>query len=162
MPYKDPEKKKEHSKKYYQLTKEKQNEKSKIYYQKNKDKIIKRCSEYNKSNPEKHKKYVYNWRDKNPDKTQHMYIIKEYGISSDQYKELLTKQNNLCKICKRPETTIDPRNKKLRRLCIDHDHKTGKVRGLLCQKCNSMLGFFDDNIQILENAISYLKEYDND
>lgn len=44
-----------------------------------------------------------------------------------------------------------------KRLCIDHDHKSGKVRGVICHKCNSAIGLFDDDIRLLQNAISYLK-----
>lgn len=83
-----------------------------------------------------------------------------YGISQEQYDEMFKQQNGLCKICNKPEQTIDPRNKQLRRLSVDHSH-TGikKVRGLLCQKCNVSLGNLNDDITLFEKAIEYLKEY---
>jgi len=56
---------------------------------------------------------------------------RRYGITLDDYNEMLKKQSNKCKICK-----ISPDNLK-RKLCIDHCHETGKIRGLLCDKCNN-------------------------
>lgn len=76
---------------------------------------------------------------------------KEYNIPFDLFDKLLEQQNHLCKICK--GTNPDGRE-----LYIDHDHNTGKVRGLLCNHCNTGLGKFKDNILILEEAIRYLKE----
>lgn len=76
-----------------------------------------------------------------------------YNISLDDYIEIHNKQNGLCSICKK-ENTSGPHTKKL---VVDHCHKTGKVRGLLCDKCNRALGQFDDDIERLLSAINYLK-----
>lgn len=78
--------------------------------------------------------------------------IKDYQI----WHEL---QNGLCKICNQPETykTDNNKHKKIKRLSIDHCHKTNKIRGLLCQNCNTSLGGFKDSIDILQAAINYLK-----
>lgn len=75
---------------------------------------------------------------------------KRYGftLNYEEYLELMLKQKNLCAICKRPE--------KNKALAIDHDHKTGKTRGLLCQKCNRGLGCFEDNLLFLKRASAYL------
>jgi len=75
----------------------------------------------------------------------------DYNITLDEYNEMLIKQNNGCAIC----------GKKMngkRNMCVDHDHVTGRVRGLLCSHCNWGLGHFKDNIDLLENAIKYLKK----
>lgn len=77
-------------------------------------------------------------------------IEKDFNITKEIYLEMVENQNNLCKICNKPETF---RN----RLSIDHSHETLKVRGLLCNKCNTALGLFIDNIETLESAIKYLK-----
>ena len=64
-------------------------------------------------------------------------------------------QNHLCAICGSPET-IRGRSGETRFLCVDHDHRTGKVRQLVCSACNSVLGDAEDDIRILEAAIAYL------
>ena len=79
-------------------------------------------------------------------------------ISKDYYNDLLIEQNHACAICKNPETItngVKSLNKK--RLAIDHCHKTMKIRGLLCHKCNVSLGALNDSIEILQSAIDYLK-----
>jgi len=78
--------------------------------------------------------------------------IRRYGISPEEFDLMVQIQDGLCAICRRPE-----RVERLTRLSVDHDHKTGKVRGLLCQPCNRALGHFQDSILVLENAIQYLK-----
>ena len=70
-----------------------------------------------------------------------------HKISKDEFRELLVSQGGLCKICG------DSGN-----LCIDHDHQTGEVRGLLCGLCNSGLGMFRDNLAHLSKAIEYLRD----
>lgn len=77
------------------------------------------------------------------------HFIKNYGISLQVYNEMVIKQNNVCAICNNFE-----RVKKV--LSVDHCHKTGKVRGLLCSDCNNGLGQFKDDCTILNNAIKYL------
>jgi len=80
---------------------------------------------------------------------------RKYGLSHKDLSELMAKQHSVCAICGQPETM--KRRGTLQRLAIDHDHKTGKVRGLLCSKCNSALGYFNDNIGHVKNAFKYLK-----
>ena len=74
-----------------------------------------------------------------------------YGIDLDQYHSMLTKQGGSCKIC----GTTDPSCGRTY-FCVDHDHKTGKVRGILCNDCNTGIARFKDNIDFLQNAINYL------
>lgn len=76
------------------------------------------------------------------------YRFKKFGITEDDYNAMYIHQQGKCHIC---NTSKDV-------LCVDHCHKTGRVRGLLCQKCNSILGYCSDNIDTLNNAIKYLKE----
>lgn len=84
-------------------------------------------------------------------------LKKRYNIEEQLYFELVEKQNNLCAICKQPET-YQVKGKNIQPLSIDHDHSTGKIRGLLCRKCNMALGLFNDNILQLNKAIAYLKK----
>ena len=79
-------------------------------------------------------------------------LRRKFGITHDEYDLMLLKQDNECAICRRK-----PRNGE-KSLVVDHDHKTGVVRGLLCGKCNTSLGTFGDSIEGLERAITYLKE----
>ena len=77
-----------------------------------------------------------------------------YGITIEDYFNLLNFQNNCCAICKSSE----PRGRGSKKMFhVDHDHKTGEVRGLLCQQCNVALGSFNDDAKRLEDAIFYLK-----
>lgn len=78
-------------------------------------------------------------------------LQKKYGITLEQYTELFQKQQGVCDICSEPEMAKGKQN-----LAVDHDHKTGIVRGLLCHNCNTALGKFMDNKHILKNAIFYL------
>ena len=76
----------------------------------------------------------------------------KYGLSGDAYEALLEAQNFGCKIC--GATQSDAYHK---RLAVDHDHKDGRIRGLLCARCNKILGFALDSTDILAKAIKYLK-----
>ena len=76
--------------------------------------------------------------------------MREFGITLNEYNEMFEKQKGCCAICGRHQSEFK------RSFDVDHDHKTGKVRGLLCFKCNVVLGFVNDNSNILENMIGYL------
>lgn len=71
-----------------------------------------------------------------------------YDITLEKYEELLKKQDGVCGICKQPQSTL---------LCVDHNHDTGEVRGLLCTPCNRGLGLLGDTIINIQNAYDYLK-----
>lgn len=75
---------------------------------------------------------------------------REYGLIHDEYLALIEAQGNACAIC--------GDHGQRRALAVDHDHLTGQVRGLLCDRCNPMLGYARDNIAVLEAAIEYLKK----
>lgn len=85
------------------------------------------------------------------------FIKWRYGVTPALYNEMLERQHHVCAICKMPETLIDRRTGKVKRLAVDHCHTTGKVRGLLCFNCNSGLGHFRDSSATLRGAISYLE-----
>jgi hypothetical protein len=75
-------------------------------------------------------------------------IKKTYGLTLKQYDQMFTTQGGVCAICGEPELT--------RRLAVDHDHKTGEVRGLLCSKCNWKISVLD-NADFVSKATEYLK-----
>lgn len=74
-------------------------------------------------------------------------FLRRYGITLEQRDQLLTEQGGVCAICKRD----------LVRPCLDHDHVTGAVRGILCSQCNTLIGMSRDDAAILRSAISYLE-----
>ena len=88
------------------------------------------------------------------------YLQKKYGISLSEYRQILDKQDGKCAICKVvAEEDHLKINDTIKRLYLDHCHETGKVRGILCAHCNSVLGYAKDNITVLKNAINYLGEH---
>ena len=84
-----------------------------------------------------------------------------YGIGIEEYNTLLEKQNNRCAICE----STDPKGRKSGRgggvdvFYVDHDHKTGNVRGLLCNICNRTMGYVGENSNVLEEMIKYLQKH---
>lgn len=81
----------------------------------------------------------------------------KFGITLEEYDKMFEAQNGVCAICYRPETFI--LKGRTHSLAVDHCHKTGKIRGLLCRNCNQMLGLAKDNIKTLESAVEYLKPH---
>ena len=109
---------------------------------------------------EKRKAYTREWlredRKKNPNKYRNMDLVKNFGVTLEEYNQYLETQNGVCAICGSSETVVDNRTKRPRSLAVDHCHTTKKVRGLLCMGCNQGLGNFRDNPDFLAKAISYL------
>jgi hypothetical protein len=75
-----------------------------------------------------------------------------FGMSLEDYEQRATKQNNVCAICQK-------QCKSGKRLAVDHNHKTGKIRDLLCGNCNGGLGKFQDDPELLEKAAEYLRKH---
>lgn len=88
-----------------------------------------------------------------------IYLRYKFKLTIDEYEQMQLAQNNLCAICYQNETNVDKRWNKLRDLAVDHCHRTGTIRALLCTKCNILLGTVNDNVSILENAIKYLQRF---
>lgn len=92
-------------------------------------------------------------RSRHDDRKRH---LKKYGLSLEDYNNMLVVQHGVCVICGDLEKTSHSTGL-VHNLSVDHNHQTGKVRGLLCHHCNTGLGGFKDNILLLEKAIQYLK-----
>ena len=107
----------------------------------------------------KHAEYQRKYLAKNKDKQKHQDLIKKYGISLDQYKEQHQVQSGVCAICGNPETIVDKRSKRVRHLAVDHNHTTGQIRGLLCMGCNQGIGNFQEDLDRLKKAVTYLEKY---
>lgn len=85
---------------------------------------------------------------------------RRFGITEAEYDKILDEQNGVCAICGDPSSPNGTKPDGTQRsFAIDHDHETGKVRGLLCTRCNPMLGFAQDNREILLKAAEYLLEH---
>lgn len=86
------------------------------------------------------------------------FILNKYKLNSDNYSMLIKEQNNVCKICDKQESGMFQGKQK--QLSVDHNHSTGKIRGLLCSSCNVGLGVFKDSPDLLRKAIKYLDDND--
>jgi hypothetical protein len=84
-------------------------------------------------------------------------LQREYGITLNDYNKILSEQSNVCAICGQPESRKNQFG--VIRLAVDHDHQTGKVRGLLCNRCNRAIGLFSDNFLIINEASNYLRKH---
>lgn len=146
-------------------------ERNAIYKVKNSDKIKKKKAEWHQLTKDKRQQYGKEYRARNKERLRikrHEYLERRranylrhklevrYGLTKEQHEKLVVVSNGQCQICKGRElkqNTIGVYNN----LSVDHDHQTGKVRGLLCNRCNTALGFFADDVNLLEAAVSYLK-----
>lgn len=111
-------------------------------------------SKHYKENKQKYKDYSIKFRINNPERYKAYHresrLRRLYGLTPLQYDDLFKKQNYQCAIC--GETKFNYR------MAVDHDHKTGKIRGILCHFCNRALGLMKDDINLLNKSIKYLKQ----
>lgn len=104
-----------------------------------------------------HAKRMQIWRNSRENPKEHskrMLLKSKYGITLEHYNELLIQQQYKCVICLRQFKSTKDTN-------CDHNHKTGTFRGILCTRCNTTLGKFNDNIILFENMINYIKKHEN-
>jgi hypothetical protein len=125
-----------------------------LKYAQNPSKKLQKNKEWAKQNPQIIQEIAKKYRDSHSELIQRAKILARYGITKEEYDQRLENQEGKCKICK--ETCSTGHN-----LSVDHVHKTGKIRGLLCKACNLGLGKFRDNIEFLKEAIKYLEENDD-
>lgn len=145
----------------------------KQWYQNNRQKVLQQSNDYYYNNIEKikvrQKKYNRKWYYENrecviqrvkdcnnsfSENYRHNILLNNnYGITRNDYDEILERQKGVCAIC----GSNTSGSERYKNFCVDHNHVTGEIRGLLCQKCNIGLGNFKDSIELLEEAIKYLK-----
>ena len=105
-----------------------------------------------------HKQNVTRWQSNNKAKIlldgRNYNIKKRYGITQLQYNNILNEQSGKCAIC----GTSEIRRAKAKYFNVDHNHKTGKIRGLLCHDCNVLLGKLNDDIEMCKKVIEYLSK----
>lgn len=145
------------------------NEKNRLYRKNNPDKVRETNKNWEQANPEKvkarkikyaltHKKEVDDsrkkWYSNNKLRVRENKLKRVYGLTNQDYDKMLQEQDSCCKICgiKNSET-------KKGYLVVDHCHKSGKVRSLLCDGCNTGLGLLKDNPEVLEKAAQYLRNH---
>jgi len=102
-----------------------------------------RCKECNKVTSMKRYKEHKN-------KYRNYFLLKKFGIGLKEYNKILKNQKNRCLICGNSDYN--------KHMPVDHCHKTGHIRGILCSKCNLALGLFNDDIKVLNSAITYLNK----
>lgn len=88
------------------------------------------------------------WQLANPDKVRNAHYLRTYGITLPEFLDMERNQKGVCAICKRDAAR-----------CVDHNHKTGKIRALLCRKCNSGLGQFREDFSVLIRAADYVRRH---
>lgn len=137
MPIKDPIARKAYHKKYHAK-----------WYEENKEKRNAQIAEYEKTKPKE-------WR---PAIGRKSNLYRRHKITPQQYETKLAHQEYKCVICGRDAFDHIVKGKQVP-LYIDHCHKSGNLRDLLCFNCNSGLGQFKDNIEILQKAIDYLRKH---
>jgi hypothetical protein len=149
---------------YYYANKRKCNLKSRNWRIENPDKVKDSNKKWYSNNIDKakqHSKTIYykdrkkalainrSWYDNNKDKAKHSYLQRKYGMTFSEYNSLLQQQSGVCAICFTKEV-LD------KSLIVDHCHQTGKVRGLLCDKCNFAIGLLKDNPETIMSAFNYI------
>ena len=93
----------------------------------------------------------------NPRVVKHRKLKSSYGISLEDFENMLELQNHSCAIC----SFLFDYTSQSKGPHVDHNHNTGKVRMILCRFCNNLLGYANDDVAIIENAIKYLDKYDD-
>lgn len=106
-----------------------------------------------------HREYRKTWRSNHHDAYLDTSLRKKYGITLEQYTAMYVLQDGRCSICLSELPPLSTKGKDRNLIHLDHNHKTNKVRGLLCPQCNYLLGNCKDDISILEKAIKYLKTH---
>lgn len=122
------------------------------YNRKNRARLNEKNKAWQRANPEKVRLYQKRSIERNPNRLVNNRLKSEYGISLKDYERMYLEQSGVCLICDNPC--------KLGKLCVDHDHETKKVRGLLCRKCNTAIGLLGDKVKLVQRAVTYLKKYE--
>ncbi len=109
--------------------------------------------------PRNRNEYAKEWRKARPHLVKNSYLKKRFGITLEDYEIKYEEQGGVCAICKQLETLVI--RGKLYNLAVDHNHETGKIRELLCSRCNMMLGALEKNIELIEPMIDYIHKHND-
>jgi len=119
-----------------------QRQRNKDNYQKNREKYKQWRKEYRESEHGKKVRRNDSYR-------------REYGITLEDYNRMFSEQQGCCAICGKKE--IHKNQRKIKRLGVDHNHQTGEVRGLLCQRCNILVSYVENYSDLVQKAKDYLE-----
>ena len=111
-----------------------------------------------KRNSLKEREYQKKYRDNNKDKRKNVMLKIRFNLTFEEYNSMLEQQGGVCKLCGKEETARKNNSEEKRMLAVDHDHDTGKVRGLLCAKCNVQLGHYEKTKLRAAEFERYLEE----
>jgi hypothetical protein len=117
------------------------------------------CSRWRAAHPQQAAARTKRWREANREKALDASMRCRFKIGLEQYTAMFEAQSGRCAICRNPERVIDHHTKRPRRLAVDHCHKTGRIRGLLCHDCNVAIGLLRECRAYLEAAIEYLERF---
>lgn len=155
MPHKDPEKRKQYRQRFAAENKGMLKARRDAYREKNKERINARKNAHAKAHPEQARARLRKWRRENPERNRAIgarsHLASQYGLTVEQRDEMVARQGGKCAICQNVLGTGKQRH-------IDHDHSTGRIRGILCSQCNRGLGIFKDDPTHLFSAIAYLAD----
>jgi len=129
------------------------NKANKVSYHKHKDKRFEWGKNYRVKHKTKLSKYMKEYNQKYPNRQKNYDLIRYYGINLECYNKMFEEQSGCCAICGRHQSTIT------QSLGVDHNHKTGQIRELLCRNCNVALGCVNDDIEWLGSLIEYVKKH---
>jgi hypothetical protein len=115
--------------------------------------VMSRCKSCIKKDVKKLDSCYRKWRESHKLEKVIYNLKRNYGLTYEEYQQMVKHQKGLCAICRNQE-----RIKTCNRLSVDHNHKTGQIRGLLCSRCNRLLAWAEENLNIFYNAIKYLKK----
>ncbi len=116
----------------------------------------KKSREHYWNNIEANREYHRLYKLRNKEKRQKWILKDLYNLPIEKYNDMFIEQGGRCAICGKHQVEFK------KKLCVDHNHETGKIRGLLCNKCNSLLGYAGESPDVLHNAVKYLIEQDID
>jgi Recombination endonuclease VII len=122
------------------------------FFMKTKEQKLEYQKQYRLNNQKKIIKYRQSYKERAKE-NERKRTLKIRGIREEDFNEMFKQQNGKCAICGTHQNDLN------KFLCIDHSHKTNKIRGLLCNNCNRGIGHLKDDINILLKAIDYLKQY---
>ena len=121
---------------------------------KNRGKVLARQRKWREENLEWCVQKSKEWYENNKDRVRNNQLVKEFGITLDQYNSMLEKQNGVCALC------FGGPDAKSKKLAVDHCHSTGKIRSLLCRGCNVGIGNLKDSPELLEKAAQYIRRHE--